>query len=254
MSEVNKLDSTQCQINPDQYKIKIDTVTAPVGSCPWAIIQVYLGNKLHRSDWDTPNEYMRLTSKKPGNNSVYIEKSDKHGTWFSWQPTPEDLMACDWILLSEVKPIECTLSFDLNIGTGTSGGSVSGGAVGWGYEAAGGGWPPFGTLDMNPNKVDIVGIWEFMWNETAGGLYIGSSSKQSSESYQKVGNLFKNKSLYVMLDGITYNLGESSSSSLFPQFGPYSDQFSYQNAEGEKLGSAMKHLVGKTKNFCLNWK
>ncbi|WP_340608547.1 Thoeris anti-defense Tad2 family protein [Xenorhabdus bharatensis] len=243
MSDVNKLDDTQCQINPDQYKIKIDTVTAPVGSCPWAIIQVYLGNKLHRSDWDTPNEYMRLTSKKTGNDSVYIEKSDKHGTWFSWQPTPEDLMACDWILLSEVKPVECMLSFDLEIGTGKYRDDSQ---QDWGYLSQGGNDmsyvdSTFGTLTNLQNTLGIGNILEFILNEFPIGTFWGIQFQVDTQNQPDL----YNRILEVTANGTTYNLGSSPNSTT---------NFVYNSDGAKQLGDLLKQNLGKTLHFCLNWK
>ncbi|CDL84725.1 Thoeris anti-defense Tad2 family protein [Xenorhabdus szentirmaii] len=257
MSDVDKLDNenteTQCQIDPNQYKIKIDTVTAPVGSCPWAIIQVYLGNMLHRSDWDIPNEYMRLTSKKPDNNSVYIEKSDRHGHWFPWQPTPEDLMACDWKL---VKLEDCMLSFDLKIGTG----KYSDTEQMWGYladnelESGPNREGPFGTLTNLQNKTDITTFSSFVWDNVSAAIFIrvSSGNPRTSEGYQKMINLLA-KNLTVTVGEVSYHLGSTTDSSIvgkqqYEFFGQYS------NAEAKKLGNLLKQSVGKILHFCLNWK
>ncbi|WP_083600988.1 Thoeris anti-defense Tad2 family protein [Xenorhabdus thuongxuanensis] len=231
-------------MNPDQYKIKIDTVTAPVGSCPWAIIQVYLGNKLHRSDWDTPNEYMRLTSKKQGNDSVYIEKRDKHGTWFSWQPTPEDLMACDWILLSEVKPVECMLSFDLEIGTGQYS-SGQGQGQDWGYLTKGGHvWasqPTFGTLTNLQSTIGIRSILTFYYEEAPIGTFYTIELQVDTQNQPNLGS----KTLEVTVNGSTYNLGTAGNSTT---------DFNYTSDGAKQLGDLLKQNVGNTLSFCLNWK
>ncbi|REF27182.1 hypothetical protein BDD26_1929 [Xenorhabdus cabanillasii] len=70
MSDVNKLDNKQCSFDPEQYKAhvtvsyKIDNdVSAPVGSFPWAMIQVYLGNNVRRNVWDA-NKYSRKVNCK----------------------------------------------------------------------------------------------------------------------------------------------------------------------------------------------
>ncbi|MBE8596173.1 Thoeris anti-defense Tad2 family protein [Xenorhabdus sp. BG5] len=93
-SEDNKPDP-KCPFNLNQYNL-----TAPVGSFPWVIIQVYLGNKAHRNHWHTPNEYIHLVHKAEapggGEEITHIEKLDKHGNFASWTPTQEDLIACDW--------------------------------------------------------------------------------------------------------------------------------------------------------------
>ncbi|MBD2786607.1 DUF2829 domain-containing protein [Xenorhabdus sp. DI] len=91
MSEINK----PYPLNPDQYKS--DDV-APIGSFPWAMIQLYLGKKVHRKDWDVPNEYIQLRPASEGLPAL-IEQFDKHGSFTIWTPTQEDLIACDWNLL-----------------------------------------------------------------------------------------------------------------------------------------------------------
>ncbi|CBJ81112.1 hypothetical protein XBJ1_1986 [Xenorhabdus bovienii SS-2004] len=56
MSKINKLDNIgkKCSFNPDQYKKKIEVDdVAPVGSFPWAVIQVYLNKPVRRSDWNS---------------------------------------------------------------------------------------------------------------------------------------------------------------------------------------------------------
>ncbi|MCC8381644.1 MW1434 family type I TA system toxin [Xenorhabdus sp. PB30.3] len=115
MSDVNKLDDKQCPFDLSKYKS--NDVVAPIGSLPWAIIQVYMGKIVTRSEWETPDEYIALTVKNPDSAS-HIDKHDKYGS-SNWQPTPGDLMACDWELVSKVTPVECMLSFDLTSGRGT---------------------------------------------------------------------------------------------------------------------------------------
>ncbi|CDG16255.1 Thoeris anti-defense Tad2 family protein [Xenorhabdus doucetiae] len=265
MSEINKPKSknteNECQINPDQYQIKIDAVTAPVGSCPWAIIQAYLGNELHRSDWDTPNEYMRLTSKGEDNDFAHIEKSDKHGIWLPWQPSPEDLMACDWNLLtSETKPKptpdNCMLSFDLKVGVG----SFSDSDQNWGYladdEFASGTdhESPFGTLTNLKNKTEITTFSYFVWNNNSPEIYlrVSSGNPLTPEGYQKLVELFK-KDLTVTIDGVAYHLGGSTDGYLFGKR-QYEFAGKYKNDDAQKLGTLLKQHAGNTLHFCFNWK
>ncbi|CDH26040.1 Thoeris anti-defense Tad2 family protein [Xenorhabdus bovienii] len=104
MSEINKLDSTPCSSDPDQYKVKVtienDTV-APVGSFPWVVIQVYLGNIVRRNGWDSRDEYIKLIPSVTGYDGKIIppqiwtvDKDDEQ----PWTPTQDDMMSCDWVL------------------------------------------------------------------------------------------------------------------------------------------------------------
>ncbi|MDC9605598.1 MULTISPECIES: Thoeris anti-defense Tad2 family protein [Xenorhabdus] len=255
MSEVNNPEK-QCKIIPAQYKI--NTVTAPVGSCPWAIIQVYLGNKLHRSDWDAPGEHMRLTSQSSVDEPVYIEKSNKHGEWFPWQPTPDDLMACDWHLVNsgvKPQPADCMLSFDLAVDTG----SFSNKDQMWGYladaefEPAGEHLGPFGTLINLQNKTIITKFSLFVWDGLNQKIFIRVSSDNNQDGYQKLVDLFK-KSLTITVDGVAYQLGGSIDSHLF---GKHEYEFigEYDNSDAKKLGSLLQQPnAGNPLPYCFNWK
>ncbi|MDX8000040.1 DUF2829 domain-containing protein [Xenorhabdus sp. Reich] len=96
LKEDNKPDIS-CPFNLGQY-----TLAVIMGSLPWALIQVFLGNKVHRKDWDVSDGYLYLSQKseKPGGGEeiAQIEKMFKYGQSQSWTPTQGDLMACDWVL------------------------------------------------------------------------------------------------------------------------------------------------------------
>ncbi|WP_338882656.1 MW1434 family type I TA system toxin [Xenorhabdus sp. TH1] len=156
MSDVNKLDSTPCSFDPEQFKVKIksveyeaiepkiksvefnDSVGAPVGTFPWAIIQVYLNKPVRRSSWNA-NIYLIPKNDSSG-HLIYIQESDTDGSPSPWVPESKDMMACDWELVKiKPKPVECMLSFDLKIetsqyeyGNGTE--------QYWGYLTEGGGY------------------------------------------------------------------------------------------------------------------
>ncbi|PHM55190.1 Thoeris anti-defense Tad2 family protein [Xenorhabdus sp. KK7.4] len=106
MSDVNKLDSKPCSFNPDQYKVKVtianDTV-APVGSFPWAMIQMYLGKQVRRKVWSAGMVLGMITINDPSGNEVpSIQVFDAYGNseWVSWQPGQNDMTFCDWDLVS----------------------------------------------------------------------------------------------------------------------------------------------------------
>ncbi|SFN41397.1 Thoeris anti-defense Tad2 family protein [Xenorhabdus japonica] len=242
MSEVNKPENQQfdlkCPFDPDQYKIKIDAVAAPTGSFPWAIIQVYLGNQLYRSDWEASDEYIRLAPKS-ANFSPQIEKINESGEFSIWQPTQEDMMACDW-------KFNCMLSFDL-----TSGTSKFNHGQDWGYISDRGGWvsgseSPFGTLNIISNKTEIADILAFYWS-TYDWLHLIVSSK---ESHEKVAGLLT-KNVYVTVDNTIYNLSASALLSGDDTNDTYT--VAYSNNDSRKLGEILKQ-TNKTKAFCINWR
>ncbi|MDE1480306.1 DUF2829 domain-containing protein [Xenorhabdus bovienii] len=227
---------------------------------PWAVIQVYLGNKVHRNDWDSPNEYIHLAPESApasgGNNLPQIEKRDKHGYLASWQPTQEDMMACDWKLLSSEGHI---LVFDITLG-------VSSDDYYWGYvadhELENDGISGFGTLNIIQNKTDITKISFSIWhtqpqfpNSTALTLQVYSDNNQ--DSYQKMTALLK-KDLYITVDDVTYYLGiaviaESSENGEENRYGHFIWYPSEKNTDLKKLGAVMQQ-TGKTKRFYLNWR
>ncbi|RAW91406.1 Thoeris anti-defense Tad2 family protein [Photorhabdus laumondii] len=254
MSEINKPEVTEIEnklpehksLNPDQYKC--NHVVAPENSCPWAIIQVYLGNQARRGDWDSPNECIRLISESnansEGNNLIYIEKCDKHGHWLPWQPTPEDIMSSDWSLL---EPDNNMMVFDVTLGTGKNDGNN-----GWGYKPSwdkNSDWPNFGTLNVIQNKTDIVATLSFFWNEGTNTFIWNIFSRENEEIYLKVEELFKAKDLYITVDGITFNLGKGSST--IKREGYRSVNW-YEGNEAQKLGAILKQ-TGETKRFYCNW-
>ncbi|MBD1228979.1 Thoeris anti-defense Tad2 family protein [Xenorhabdus griffiniae] len=102
MSDVNKLDSTQCSFNPEQYKVKVtienDTV-APVGSFPWALIQMYLNKTVRRKVWPT-NMYIGMYTVNNNSNIQNIQVTGEYGNsgLVSWQPGQDDMTWCDWEL------------------------------------------------------------------------------------------------------------------------------------------------------------
>ncbi|OKP05664.1 hypothetical protein Xedl_00146 [Xenorhabdus eapokensis] len=231
MSDVNKLDDKQCPFDPEQYQVnvKVNDVV-PEGSFPWALIQVYVGKSARRKGWDAQVEYIKLLPDSTGNNGLpQIEVVDKEGAT-SWQPTQEDMMACDW------SPVDYMLSFDLKIGTqhgdyGTQ----------WGYGAnkySG----DFGTLTNLQNNLGIGEISTFaLFEET-----IGTFNGLSLQFYTSLEVELKN--LEVIVNGSIYNLGS-------PERDPAPLViFNYFSDDARKLGDLLKQNVGNTLHFCFNWK
>ncbi|WP_143706498.1 Thoeris anti-defense Tad2 family protein, partial [Xenorhabdus innexi] len=107
MSDVNKLDNTAlpCPLNPNEYK---SNEIAPIGSFPWAMIQVYLGRRVNRHVWNEADAYISLRPASGGLPPL-LSKYDKKDGITIWTPTADDMMGCDWVLLkSDSKPdIKC---------------------------------------------------------------------------------------------------------------------------------------------------
>ncbi|PHM60522.1 hypothetical protein Xsto_03931 [Xenorhabdus stockiae] len=254
MSDVNKLDDKQCPFDPEQYKAHVkvsytidNDIAAPVGSLPWALIQVYLGKVVGRSKWGV-NEYIRLSAKNDSKTPAHIEKHDQQSFPYDWEPTPEDLMACDWELVKikpKPKPVECMLSFDLMIGTGQFN---DGGGQDWGYLTKGGylggGVSTFGTLTNLQSTIGIGNILEFMLSESPIGTFDFIQLQVDTQNQSGL----ENKALEVVVNGSTYNL-VASKNSLTTDFLYYSDG-------AKQLGDFLKQNVGNTTpiHFCFNWK
>ncbi|MGJ0580844.1 DUF2829 domain-containing protein, partial [Xenorhabdus bovienii] len=117
----------ECPFDPKHYQC--DCFIAPVGSFSWALIQLKLRKRVTRSVWvncQGNNEmYLAIT---PRVNDLTVEKDsayavdgvavgtkydylthidlrNEHGNFVPWQPTQEDMMACDWKFFEDkVKP------------------------------------------------------------------------------------------------------------------------------------------------------
>ncbi|WP_340610231.1 Thoeris anti-defense Tad2 family protein [Xenorhabdus bharatensis] len=255
MSEVNKLDNKQCPFDLDKYQMKIDNL-APEGSLPWAIIQVYKGKVVARSEWEAPEEYIALTVKNP-DSAAHIVKHDKYGM-SDWVPMQEELMACDW-KLQELTPkpqqADCMLSFYLVVGTG----SFSNKEQMWGYladaefEPMGEHLGPFGTLSNFQNKTDITKFSLLVWDGKQQKIFIRASSDNNQQGYQKMVELFK-KSLTINVNDTAYQLGGSIDSYLY---GKHEFEFigEYGNDNAQRLGNLLQHQnAGDLFPYCFNWK
>ncbi|WP_439153540.1 Thoeris anti-defense Tad2 family protein [Xenorhabdus littoralis] len=236
----------QCPFNPSQYKL-----AAIEGSLPWAFIQMYLGKKVHRNGWHSPDEYLYFVpkGKRPdgGEENAHIEIMPKDGHFESWTPTQEDLMACDWKLVKtediKPKPVDCMLSFDLKIEFNME-------SEMWGYNAdTADGTPNFGILINWQNKIDITKFSCFAYDDSMWGLrFIASSS--TPEGYQKMVDLFAKK-LTVTVGGVSYHLPENLrfNKNKYQYIGIYRSR----NDDVQKLSALLQQNVGKTLHFCLNW-
>ncbi|CDH24976.1 Thoeris anti-defense Tad2 family protein [Xenorhabdus bovienii] len=259
MSDVNNLD-LKCPFNPDQYNIGDDNITVPAGTSAWALSLVYLGKQVHRSGWNAPIEHMRLAYKSEegsaNDGTAYIEKSDKDGYWSRWQPTQEDLLACDWMSLkSELKPDNSVLEFDLSVGSGI----FDNYDKEWGYLANSafesiGRMNAFGSLAITYNKTNITKISLFIWDSSEGGqILINASSSNNQDGYQMMKTLF-NKDLTLTVNDAPYHLGSAAETTNLDGRGTYEYGCSYTNTDAQKLGTLLQQNVGNTLHFRFNWK
>ncbi|WP_338884025.1 MW1434 family type I TA system toxin [Xenorhabdus sp. TH1] len=249
MSVINKSDSNiaqQCSFTPDQFKVnvtvttKIDNdITAPIGSSPWALIQVYLGKKVCRRNWSYPVEYIHLVS----DSSPLIEKRNQDNIT-TWQPTPEDLTACDWELQAP------SLEFDLNVGVGIFETDHPWGYVDTNQTYLTGLSSHIGILKLIKNNSDIknINITAFFWS-VDGQLFILVSYDNNQESRQKLIELFS-KNLTVIVDDVHYFLGDGITSDM-------DDKLFYnfpQSDSSKNLGYfLLQQNVGKTLRLRLVW-
>ncbi|CDG19502.1 Thoeris anti-defense Tad2 family protein [Xenorhabdus doucetiae] len=239
MSEINKLDNKQCSFDPDQYKKKIDVDdVAPIGSFPWAIIKLYLGQKVRRNSWASPYEHIKLTPSSTGSDGKnippqiwVIDKDDEQ----IWVPEQEDMMACDWELAQ-------MLSFDLKVGTGTN---KYNNFQSWGYENIGTDESPFGTLTNLQSTLGLGNIIsEFLVAEEEP---IGTFSYISLILRDlKILPNPQSNFLEVAVNGSIYNLGSSRT-------GNYDDG-QYTSRDAKALGEVLKQNVGNTLHFFFQWK
>ncbi|MDE9456008.1 DUF2829 domain-containing protein [Xenorhabdus bovienii] len=114
----------ECPFDPKHYQC--DCFIAPVGSFSWALIQLKLRKRVARSAWGDKGIYLAITPRVSeltveegsayavdgiavGTKYDYLSHIDlrnEHGNFVPWQPTQEDMMACDWEFAEEelVKP------------------------------------------------------------------------------------------------------------------------------------------------------
>ncbi|MBD2812276.1 DUF2829 domain-containing protein [Xenorhabdus sp. Vera] len=250
MSEINKLDNTECPFDPDQYKkkIEIDDI-APAGSFPWAMIKVYLGKQVSRNGWASSDEYIKLIPASTGSDGknippqIWVTDKDNEQTW---TPEQEDMVACDWELVKVACPEGTMLSFDLEIGTSKYAyGQGQGQGQDWGYLTKEGdissGESTFGTLTHLQSTLGIGNILTFILIEEP----IGSSGTiQLQVDTQNQPDL-SSKNLEITVNGSTYPLGTYSSSTT---------DFVYTSDGAKNLGDLLKQNVDKTLHLCFNWK
>ncbi|MGJ0625977.1 DUF2829 domain-containing protein [Xenorhabdus bovienii] len=270
----------ECPFDPKHYQC--DCFIAPVGSFSWALIQLKLRKRVARSVWGDKGVYLAIT---PRVNDLTVEESsayavdgvavgtkydylthidlrNEHGNFVPWQPTQEDMMACDWKFMEEkeepVKPEpkpkpesdDNMLVFDITLGSSTF--NINNDEYqDWGYLSnkglRGSGQSTFGTLILAQNITDVKDILMFYVTKH-GSVYSRISSEK--DNYQKVEELIK-KNLYVTVDDVTYNLGDAKITSKDAENHTITPE--YSSTDAQKLGEVLKQ-TGQTKRFYCNWR
>ncbi|MDC9606665.1 Thoeris anti-defense Tad2 family protein [Xenorhabdus griffiniae] len=289
MSEINKPENLNanlsCSFNPDLYKFNgfSGEVTVPIGSLAWALSHVYLKKQLlYRIGWNAPKEHIRLAhqtiANSEGDGSPYIEKSDKNGYWLPWEPTQEDLIACDWKILIEPPPY--WVSFDLKIGKfyheikymGYSTEEVVN-MIGNPYNDPNTNFN-FGTLSNFQNKTTpirkIMGFISRNWNPIISDINVSNLTLIVScdkNNLQKTAELLS-RDLYLAVDDRIYKFFISNSpvppkvdeTTITVNYLPVDSAPDGSHPFNEKklfdldeLYKIMNDNIGKTKHFHLSW-
>ncbi|KER02710.1 DUF2829 domain-containing protein [Photorhabdus temperata] len=243
MSEVMKPEK-ECPFDPKQYECH--GVIAPVGSFSWALIQLKLRKLVARSVWSDKKMYLAIT---PRVNDLTVEKDsayavdgvavgtkydylthidlrNEHGNFVPWQPTQEDMMACDWELKANIP--DYTIVIDVTPY------EVSKDSL-WGGNTS-------ETLVVIESNIDNSSITSIYWSARENGLPINLTLRDYDLLKDLVG-----KRLTITVDGIKYELGYRTERSDEPIYIPW-----YQGTEAEKVGNLLKQ-IGKTFRFYCNW-
>ncbi|MEQ1974490.1 DUF2829 domain-containing protein [Xenorhabdus sp. SGI240] len=255
----------ECPFDPNNYKG--EQIVAPEGSFYWALIQLKLGKKVHRSDW-ADKEQLNFVPRRTDTEGKFdylshIDKSNKYGNWAPWQPMQEDLMACDWALMQDaIKPepgLESgNLVFDLKLDIIIS---SWGAQRTWGYRGEKGG-PAynnslFGSLNMIRNNTDIKTVTAFYVSDIA-DIYQKFQYIHFHFFSEKMNDLrydseIKEKTLQVSVDNVTYNLGKPTTAPFDGELGWMATYSNEQNPAVDELIKVLQQ-VGETKRFYCVWK
>ncbi|MBD2798172.1 DUF2829 domain-containing protein [Xenorhabdus sp. 18] len=268
MSELIKPEH-ECPFDPKQYQC--DCFIAPVGSFSWALIQLKLRKRVTRSVWvncQGNNEmYLAITPRVNDltveKDSVYavdgvavgtkydylthIDMRNEHGNFVPWQPTQEDMMACDWQFFEDrVKPepkpdtksefSKYKLSFDIKSKVA----SLSGTGL-WGAE----------PTNIENNLTTNGRPYNIYW---FGSNYGTSASNQIELQFKaevglsaKVPDL-SNKTLIITVDDKKYNLGvltKVSSNSTNHEV-----RIHYRNGDTVEFGKLLEQVGKKYRLHC----
>ncbi|OTA14125.1 hypothetical protein Xvie_03979 [Xenorhabdus vietnamensis] len=242
----------ECPFDPKHYQC--DCFIAPVGSFSWALIQLKLRKRVTRSVWvncQGNNEMYLAITPRVNNLAVeegsayavdgvavgtqydyltHIDLRNEHGNFVPWQPTQEDMMACDWGL--KVRPDvpaspKHTLIFDI---TPLEMVSERYWGVTTNYE---------GKLVMVGDHAEANKYFEIFWSANHNELSMDLEALTFLDGVE-------DKKLIITIDGIKYDLGYR-----FKDTTSDSD-LSYIGIEAEKIGDLLKQ-TGKTYRFHCEW-
>ncbi|WP_426575977.1 DUF2829 domain-containing protein [Xenorhabdus stockiae] len=276
MSEFIKLEH-ECPFDPKQYHC--DCFIAPVGSFSWALIQLKLRKRVTRSVWvncQGNNEmYLAIT---PRVNNLVVEKEsayavdgvavetkydylthidlrNEHGNFVPWQPTQEDMMACDWKFFEdkvkpepdskpepEVKPEpETPKALKYNLVFDATPKAHSGAVLGalWSFED---------PVIVESNLTKTYGYpYRVYWY---GSQYSTSSANTIKIQFKGQIPELSNKTLIITVDGKKYNLGvltEKSSNSTNVE-----THLRYAKGDTAEFGKLLEQ-AGKKYRFHCEW-
>ncbi|WP_340614227.1 hypothetical protein [Xenorhabdus thailandensis] len=162
--------------------------------------------------------------------------------------------------LDNVSEIKNMLTIDIILGMARWSPDTDEWAHWWGHQDdtdSNGSATSFGSLIVieNNTSIDAVKTQEFDWSEFSPKLDNTSAITWITSSYdgyfQKVFDLFQNQTLFVTVDGVTYNLGNNTNEPGNPPknvvIGLYTSPGAYE------LGTVLKQ-TGVTKRLYINWK
>ncbi|AOM42394.1 DUF2829 domain-containing protein [Xenorhabdus hominickii] len=271
----------ECPFDPKHYQC--DCFIAPVGSFSWALIQLKLRKRVARSVWGGKGMYLAIT---PRVNDLTVEEGsayavdgvavgtqydylthidlrNEHGNFVPWQPTQEDMMACDWKFFEdkvkpepdtkpepevkqepELKSKPYTVVFDIT--------PVRDEKTRWGAlhvdEK-----PPI----MIENNLELANIGGATW--TISDHYNDPDEKKEHGDQFSVNLIpeirdtplfqdLRKRKLIITVNGETYNLGNCLRWSKID----FTNWFTYRGEDAEKIGSLLKQS-DKTFRFYCNW-
>ncbi|ETS30194.1 hypothetical protein BB987_16640 [Photorhabdus temperata] len=266
MSEIMKPEN-ECPFDPKQYECHC--LVAPLGSFSWALIQLKLRKRVARSVWGDKGMYLAIT---PRVNDLTVEKDsayavdgvavgtkydylthidlrNEHGNFVPWQPTQEDMMACDWEFFEDKakpepqpEPKLETPKYSLAFDVKTEVASLSGTGL-WGAQPTN----VENNLTTNGRPYNIY--WFGPGYGTAAANQLRIDFKAVTGSAAQVPDL-DNKTLITTVDGKKYNLGtltEKSSNSTGQEV-----HIHYRNGDTAELGKLLEQ-VGKTFRLHCGW-